>query len=186
MTKCVCPSQDRSCPDDCPLSIWASLGPTGRKAQRKSVAEKLYNDGHGLTMDQIATQLGVSKATISGDLANCSITEQSKPAKTKTETNPKGAGRPKGSTKTTPEPESETPEPPTVSFNMTHDGRAHDRDLAHEIGEHLRQVLDSSKAQQLLSLLSNAVRNPADIKAVVSALIHGMNDLVPQDLELVS
>ena len=39
----------------------------------------------------------MSKATISGDLSNCSTTEQLKPAKTTS--NPKGAGRPKGSGK---------------------------------------------------------------------------------------
>jgi hypothetical protein len=43
-------------------------------------------------MDQIAQQLGVSKATISGDLVNCSIPEQLKHAKTAT--NPKGEPMP--------------------------------------------------------------------------------------------
>jgi len=45
-------------------------------------------------MDAIATQLGVSKGTISNDLANCLIIKQLKP--TETASNPKGAGRPKG------------------------------------------------------------------------------------------
>jgi hypothetical protein len=43
--------------------------------------------------ERIAEALNVSKATISGDLSNCSTTKQSKPAKTAS--NPKGAGRPK-------------------------------------------------------------------------------------------
>jgi hypothetical protein len=49
----------------------------------------------GYTQEVIATQLGVSQATISGDLGNLSTPDKLKPAKTAT--NPKGAGRPKGS-----------------------------------------------------------------------------------------
>jgi DNA invertase Pin-like site-specific DNA recombinase len=60
--------------------------------ERKPIAERLYKQG--FTEEQIATQLGVTKATISNDLANCLTTKQSKPAKTAS--NPKGAGRPKG------------------------------------------------------------------------------------------
>ena len=94
--KCVCPmGGNRTCPDDCLLAIWAGLSSTDRKTQRKSVAEKLY--GQGFTMEQIATQLGVSKMQISRDLSNCNIGLQLKPAKTAT--NPRGAGRPKGSKK---------------------------------------------------------------------------------------
>jgi len=49
-------------------------------------------------MEQIATELGVAKGTISKDLAGIvSIGNNSKPAKTKN--NPKGSGRPKGSKK---------------------------------------------------------------------------------------
>jgi hypothetical protein len=94
--KCVCPmGGDRTCPDDCPLSVWAGLSAKDRKKQRKAVAEKLYKQG--FTMEAIATQLGVTKMTISNDLKdfNCKEPLQSKPAKTAT--NPKGAGRPKGS-----------------------------------------------------------------------------------------
>jgi len=95
--KCVCPmGGDRTCPDDCPLAIWADLPAADRKAQRKPVAEKLYKQG--FTMEQIATQLGVSFQTISRDLKEFSHDEKiKKPAKTAT--NPKGAGRPKGSGK---------------------------------------------------------------------------------------
>jgi predicted transcriptional regulator len=65
--------------------VWASLSTADRKAQRKSVAEKLYKQN--FTMEQIATQLGVSQATISGDLEGLSTPD--KPPR------PKG-GRPKG------------------------------------------------------------------------------------------
>jgi hypothetical protein len=50
-----------------------TVGVTGMALSRQS---------QGFTMDQIATQLGVSKAIISGDLVNCLTTKQSKPAKT--------------------------------------------------------------------------------------------------------
>ena len=46
---------------------------------------------------RIADALGVSQATISGDLGNLSTPDKLKPAKSKT--NPKGAGRPKGGAK---------------------------------------------------------------------------------------
>jgi hypothetical protein len=65
-----------------------------RKAQRKSIAEKLYTQG--FTMEAIATQLSVSVNTIHHDLRNFSTIEKLKPAKTAS--NPKGAGRRKGST----------------------------------------------------------------------------------------
>ena len=93
--KCVCPmGGDRTCPDDCPLAVWANLSPTARKAQRKPVAERLYKQG--FTMEVIATQLGVGQATITRDLRNLSTVNKSKDEK-KTASNPKGAGRPKGS-----------------------------------------------------------------------------------------
>lgn len=85
---------DRTCPDDCPLAVWANLSATDRKAQRKPIAEKLY--AQNFTMEQIATQLGVDKATISRDLKELLRDATIKPAKTAS--NPKGAGRPKGST----------------------------------------------------------------------------------------
>jgi hypothetical protein len=85
--KCVCPmGGDRTCPGDCPLAVWASLPPTDRKAQRKSVAEQLYRKN--MTMEQIATQLGVSHPTIVRDLKGFVHGEQT--------SRPKG-GRPKGS-----------------------------------------------------------------------------------------
>lgn len=91
--KCVCPmGGDRTCPDDCPLAVWASLTPSDRKTQRKSVAEKLYSQN--FTMEQIATQLGVTHGTISRDLREFVHDAQiKKPAQTAS--NPKGAGRPK-------------------------------------------------------------------------------------------
>ena len=77
--KCVCPmGGDRTCPDDC--------SPARRAEHRKTVAEQLYKDGE--TMEQIATQLGVSQQTIGRDLESLSIVD--KPQR------PKG-GRPKGS-----------------------------------------------------------------------------------------
>ena len=58
--KCVCPmGGDRACPDDCLLAVWANMPPDDRKTQRKSIAEKLYKQN--FTMEQIATQLGVSR-----------------------------------------------------------------------------------------------------------------------------
>src|SRR5262245_24630758 len=49
-------------------------------------------DRDGFTMEQIGTQLGVSKATIARDLGELSHDETIKPT-AKTATNPKGAGR---------------------------------------------------------------------------------------------
>jgi hypothetical protein len=83
---------DRTCPDDCLLAVWANLPAADRKTRRKPIAEKLYTQG--FTMDQIATQLGVSHPTIVRDLREFVHDEQIKPAKTAS--NPKGAGRPKG------------------------------------------------------------------------------------------
>ncbi len=95
--KCVCPmGGDRTCPNDCPLAVWANLSLADRKAQRKSVAERLYKQH--FTMEQIATQLGVSHPTIVRDLEEFVHDEQIKTSKTAS--NPKGAGRPKGSGKT--------------------------------------------------------------------------------------
>jgi transposase len=85
---------DRTCPDDCPLAVWANLSSTDRKSQRKAIAERLYREG--FTQEAIATQLGVSQSTIRDDLRNLVQTTKLKPAKTAG--NPKGAGRPKGST----------------------------------------------------------------------------------------
>lgn len=81
---------DRTCPNDCPLSVWANLSEPDRKTQRKPIAEKLYQQG--FTQEAIATQLGVSQRQISTDLQGLEVT--SKPPR------PKG-GRPKGSVKKT-------------------------------------------------------------------------------------
>lgn len=69
---------DRTCPDDCT--------PARRAAFRKTIAETLYKQNQ--TMEQIATQLGVSQQQISKDLVG--LQPSSKPPR------PKG-GRPKGS-----------------------------------------------------------------------------------------
>ena len=73
---------------------------------RKRIAEHL--EKLHWTQRNIALALGVGLGTVSRDLANCSTTEQLKPAKTAT--NPKGAGRPKKVTEpkvtfVTPKPE---------------------------------------------------------------------------------
>jgi AraC-like DNA-binding protein len=82
---------DRTCPDDCLLAVWANMPPTDRKAQRKPIAEQLYKQG--FTMEQIATQLGVSHPTIVRDLKGFVHDEQT--------SRPKG-GRPKGSSRVNP------------------------------------------------------------------------------------
>lgn len=63
---------------------------------RKRQAERLYQSG--LTQEAIAHMLGVSRQTITNDLANLPMA--GKLNHPKTETNPKGAGRPKGPAKT--------------------------------------------------------------------------------------
>lgn len=86
--KCLCPLEDRQCPGDC--------SPKERAKRRAARAEQLYRQGN--TMEQIATQLGVTNQTISNDLRKFpNDLEIKKPAKTAT--NPKGAGRPKGNGK---------------------------------------------------------------------------------------
>jgi transcriptional regulator with XRE-family HTH domain len=83
---------NRVCPDDCPLAIWASLSLTDRKAQRKPIAERLYRQG--FTMQQIATQLGVTQSTISKDLAELVIVSNGNNSpRVRTASNPRGAGR---------------------------------------------------------------------------------------------
>jgi hypothetical protein len=82
-------------PENCPLTAWTALSPSERKVQRQPLARKLYEQG--FTMEQIATQFGVTHKTISKDLENC--TQGTNQKRVKTATNPKGAGRPKGSTK---------------------------------------------------------------------------------------
>jgi len=90
-------SNDTKCgPENCPVINWGGLSPDEQRAQRRSRAEKL--SAQGFTEAAIAATLGVSQATISGDL-KLSTVDKLKPAKTTT--NPKGAGRPKGSRKTT-------------------------------------------------------------------------------------
>jgi hypothetical protein len=96
---------ERTCPDDCPLAIWATLSPADRKRQRQSVAERLYREG--FTMEAIATQLGVTKQCISLDLGGIvKEFDNQKPAKTAS--NPKGSGRPKGSKKRRPAEKSDS------------------------------------------------------------------------------
>src|SRR5512139_832877 len=66
--------------------------------RRKDMAIELYDEGRGLTMQQIAERLGVDQKTISNDLKDFNLgkTPKLKPVP-KTASNPKGAGRPKGS-----------------------------------------------------------------------------------------
>jgi hypothetical protein len=94
---------ERTCPDDCIYRKWQNLSPTERKTQRKPYVEQLYKQGY--TMETIATQLGVSKKTISLDLAGI-VTQGNNQKPAKTASNPKGAGRPKGTKKPRPKPKS--------------------------------------------------------------------------------
>jgi hypothetical protein len=71
-----------------PIAVWASLSITDRKAQRKSMAERLYRQN--FTMEAIATQLGVTKMQISRDLRNCNIELQL--PRTEKRGRPKGSG----------------------------------------------------------------------------------------------
>lgn len=64
------------------------LSRTQRMERRQNKATELYKNG--LTMEQIADKLKVSRRTIGDDLGNLGETPKSKTA-----TNPKGAGRPK-------------------------------------------------------------------------------------------
>ena len=74
------------------LANVSNIGAAPLKAQdRKRQAESLYKGG--LTQQAIASMLGVSQRQISTDLGNLEVT--SKLNHTKTDTNPKGAGRPK-------------------------------------------------------------------------------------------
>lgn len=75
------------------LSQLATLSPSERKLQRKALAEQLYKQE--FTMEQIGEQFGVTKKTISEDLAGI-VTEGNNQKHAKTARNPKGAGRPRG------------------------------------------------------------------------------------------
>jgi hypothetical protein len=137
---------DRSCPSDCPLSIWADLSPTDRKAQRKAVAEKLYKQG--FTMERIATQLDVSFGTVQNDLSNLSETDKSKSAKT--ETNPKGAGRPKGSGKPRKSKAKQADGQEAKIIALAQAGHTSE-EIATEIGvsgRNVRRVIEAERAKQ--------------------------------------
>jgi len=138
--KCVCPSGgDRICPDDCYLAIWAGLSKADRKAQRKTIATKLYEQK--FTEEEIAKQLGVSQSTIRDDLANLVVSTKLKPAKTAA--NPKGAGRPKGSGKSRSERSLEQEDRAAFLMDMgkTVEEIADDLDVvvrrAHQVMEHV-------------------------------------------------
>jgi transcriptional regulator with XRE-family HTH domain len=90
---------DRTCPDDCPIANWWSLLPEERKDKnkRKAKAMELYPK---YTMEQIATQLGVSHPTIVRDLREFVHDEQTQPRTSAR--GRKGEGRPKGSKQTKP------------------------------------------------------------------------------------
>jgi len=86
--RCWCAmGKDRDCPEDCPVGAYAALPAKERKARRKPLAEKLYKNG--MTMEQIAAELGASHQTIGRDLE---FVQMDKPHR------PKG-GRPKGAGK---------------------------------------------------------------------------------------
>jgi transposase len=84
-------------PDGCPILGYESLSPAAKKEARKAKALAMSNEG--FSYEQIGLLFGVSKMTISNDLANCKEPLQSKPAKTAS--NPKGAGRHAGRRKGT-------------------------------------------------------------------------------------
>lgn len=85
---------DTKCaPENCPVLGWSSLSPSEQRAQRKEKAKELYE--RGFTIEAIAAMFGVSFGTIQGDLSDLSKTDKSE--RSKSSTNPKGAGRPKGS-----------------------------------------------------------------------------------------
>jgi transposase len=88
---------DRTCPDDCPLAVWAELSPADRKAQRQAVAVKLR--GQGFTVEAIATQLGVSKSQISNDLATFPQNGNVKGQGKDTRGRKRSTGRPRNNTK---------------------------------------------------------------------------------------
>ena len=125
--KCVCPmGGDRTCPDDCPLSVWQSLPPNDRKAQRKPIAERLYKQG--FTMEAIATQLGVNQSTITRDLT--SLCDVHKPSR------PKG-GRPKGQRPKPKPPEQQQRNEKIVAMR---DQGVSSGDIAKEVGVGQRMV----------------------------------------------
>ena len=124
--KCVCPmGGDRTCPNDCPLAIWQGLSSDDRKAKRKPIAERLYQQG--FTMEAIATQLGVATWTISKDLK-----EFSPEVKT---SRPKG-GRPKGSTK----PRRKITDPHKDKIVAMSDGGMTYAEIGNSLGIHERVV----------------------------------------------
>jgi hypothetical protein len=80
------------------LAIASNIGAAGlTKKDRQSIATLAYK--HGYTMDQIGKMLNVDKATISRDIDKSELLHDATIKPSKTETNPKGAGRPKGSGK---------------------------------------------------------------------------------------
>jgi len=135
---------DRTCPDDCPLAVWATLAPADRQRQRQSVAERLY--GQGFTMEAIATQLGVSQQTISNDLGNLPSSGKLKPAKTAS--NPKGAGRPKGSGGTKRRPAKIEPAAASMAAALVLDGKRTLVQAAEEAGVGSVQVVKTAVAKE--------------------------------------
>lgn len=125
--KCVCPmGGERTCPDDCPLAVWAALSVTDRKAQRKSIVEKLARQG--FPQEQIATQLGVSQKTISRDLATLDIMTNVEDRGKDTLGRRKSTGRPRNS-KRSPELEARYDRIVTMS-----DAGVPTRDIAAAVG----------------------------------------------------
>jgi transposase len=79
-------------PDGCPIVAFSDLTPAEQRVQRKRYAAKMVEQG--FSEQQIATQLGVSQATISGDLGSLSGIDKLPPRTSKR--GRKGEGRPKG------------------------------------------------------------------------------------------
>ena len=79
-------------PEECPIVAFSDLTPAEQRVERKRKAQIMVEQG--FTERQIAKQFGVSKTTINADLADWSVSDQSKSAKSTR--NPKGSGRPRG------------------------------------------------------------------------------------------
>jgi hypothetical protein len=126
---------DRTCPNDCPLAIWQGLSPDDRKAKRKPIAERLYQQGH--TMEAIATQLGVTHKTISLDLKDiCTSGTNVSDRGTDTLGRKKSSGRPKGSTK----PRRKITDPHKDKIVAMSDGGMTYAEIGNSLGIHERVV----------------------------------------------
>jgi hypothetical protein len=134
---------------------------------RQRIAEHLYGQREW-TMQRVAEALGVSKATISGDLRNCSTPEQLKPAKTAA--NPKGAGRPKGR---------KNPKPPPP---MTRAQKLEQQELGHEKGRREIDAILEQSHREMQRMLTQANLRNVELEAQVAKLTAG-NAALADELE---